>query len=382
MADITAAMVKDLREKSGAGMMDCKKALNETAGDMDAALDWLRTKGLAAAQKKSSRTAAEGLVGVATSGTKGAAVEVNSETDFVAKNDQFQQFVREITQISLATGDDIEALKAESMPSGTTVAEVLTNNIATIGENQSLRRAKRLEVSKGAVVSYVHNAASPGLGKIGVLVALESDASDEVLQGLGKQLAMHIAAAFPKALNEADLDEAEIERADPRGGVVQHAEARTAFRDRADLLRQRGGGGHHAGGDVRADDDERGLRLLEHVEEAVLAPRQGGQRLGAGAEIVARVGQVDLLADHAHRQRRHAPALADAHVQHGRFGARVGADDQDRVRGLDARNGRVEQVRGAPQRRIEPGLRLAAIEVRGAQRAHQLAQGKDLLDAR
>ncbi|NYD90256.1 translation elongation factor Ts [Sphingomonas melonis] len=212
MAEITAAMVKDLREKSGAGMMDCKKALNETSGDMDGALDWLRTKGLAAAQKKSSRTAAEGLVGVATAGTKGAAVEVNSETDFVAKNDQFQQFVREVTQIALATSDDIEAIKAEAMPSGTTVAEVLTNNIATIGENQSLRRARRLEVSKGAVVSYVHNQASPGLGKIGVLVALESDASDEVLQGLGKQLAMHIAAAFPKALNEEDLDEAEIER--------------------------------------------------------------------------------------------------------------------------------------------------------------------------
>ena len=212
MAEVTAAMVKDLREKSGAGMMDCKKALNEAAGDMDAALDWLRTKGLAAAQKKSSRTAAEGLVGVTTAGTKGAAVEVNSETDFVAKNDQFQQFVREVTQIALATGGDVEALKAETMPSGTSVADVLTNNIATIGENQSLRRAKRLEVSKGAVVSYVHNQASPGLGKIGVLVALESDASDEVLQGLGKQLAMHIAAAFPKALNEEDLDEAEIER--------------------------------------------------------------------------------------------------------------------------------------------------------------------------
>ncbi len=212
MAEVTAAMVKDLREKSGAGMMDCKKALNETAGDMDGALDRLRTKGLAAAQKKSSRTAAEGLVGVATAGTKGAAVEVNSETDFVAKNDQFQQFVREVTQIALATGGDVEALKAEAMPSGTTVSEVLTNNIATIGENQSLRRAKRLEVSKGAVVSYVHNQASPGLGKIGVLVALESDASDEVLQGLGKQLAMHIAAAFPKALNENDLDEGEIER--------------------------------------------------------------------------------------------------------------------------------------------------------------------------
>lgn len=212
MADITAAMVKDLREKSGAGMMDCKKALNEAAGDMDAALDWLRTKGLAAAQKKSSRTAAEGLVGVATSGTVGAAVEVNSETDFVAKNDQFQAFVKDVTDIALKTSDDVEALKNEAMPQGGTVAEVLTNNVATIGENQSLRRAKRLEVSKGAVVSYVHNQQAPGLGKIGVLVALESDASDEVLQKLGKDLAMHVAAAFPKALNEEDLDEAEIER--------------------------------------------------------------------------------------------------------------------------------------------------------------------------
>ena len=212
MADITAAMVKDLREKSGAGMMDCKKALNETSGEMDAAMDWLRTKGLAAAAKKSSRTAAEGLVGIATSGTKGAAVEVNSETDFVAKNDQFQQFVREVTQVALATGGDAEALKAEAMPSGTTVAEVLTNNVATIGENQSLRRARRLEVGEGAVVGYVHNQQSPGLGKIGVLVALESAAPAEVLADLGKQLAMHVAAAFPKALNEADLDEAEIER--------------------------------------------------------------------------------------------------------------------------------------------------------------------------
>lgn len=212
MADITAAMVKDLREKSGAGMMDCKKALAEANGDMDAALDWLRTKGLAAAQKKSSRTAAEGLVGVATSGTVGAAVEVNSETDFVAKNDQFQAFVKDVTAIALKTSDDIEALKNEAMPQGGTVAEVLTNNVATIGENQSLRRAKRLEVSKGAVVSYVHNQQAPGLGKIGVLVALESEAADETLQSLGRQLAMHIAAAFPKALNEEDLDEAEIER--------------------------------------------------------------------------------------------------------------------------------------------------------------------------
>ena len=212
MADITAAMVKDLREKSGAGMMDCKKALAEANGDMDAALDWLRTKGLAAAQKKSSRTAAEGLVGVATSGTVGAAVEVNSETDFVAKNDQFQAFVKDVTAIALKTSDDIEALKNEAMPQGGTVAEVLTNNVATIGENQSLRRAKRLAVSKGAVVSYVHNQQAPGLGKIGVLVALESEAADETLQSLGRQLAMHIAAAFPKALNEEDLDEAEIER--------------------------------------------------------------------------------------------------------------------------------------------------------------------------
>ncbi len=212
MADITAAMVKDLREKSGAGMMDCKKALSENAGDMEQAMDWLRTKGLAAAAKKSSRTAAEGLVGVAVSGTKGAAVEVNSETDFVAKNDQFQSFVRDVTQIALATGGDIESLKSQTMPSGKTVEEVLTNNVATIGENQSLRRSRTLEVSKGAVVPYIHNQAAPGLGKIGVLVALESEASDEVLQALGKQLAMHIAAAFPKALNEADLDEGEIER--------------------------------------------------------------------------------------------------------------------------------------------------------------------------
>ena len=211
MADITAAMVKDLREKSGAGMMDCKKALGEAGGDMDAALDWLRTKGLAAAAKKSSRTAAEGLVGVEVSGTKGAAVEVNSETDFVAKNDQFQTFVRDVTSVALELGDDIATIKAASL-GGKTVEEVLTNNIATIGENQTLRRAKKLEVSKGAVVSYVHNAQAPGLGKIGVLVALESEAATDKLEALGKQLAMHIAAAFPLALNEEDLDPAVIER--------------------------------------------------------------------------------------------------------------------------------------------------------------------------
>jgi len=211
MAEITAAMVKDLREKSGAGMMDCKKALAETGGDMDAAVDWLRTKGLAAAAKKSSRTAAEGLVGVEVQGTKGAAVEVNSETDFVAKNDRFQDFVRDVTSVALEIGDDIAAIKAAKL-GDKTVEETLTTNIATIGENQSLRRAKRLEVSNGAVVPYVHNAQAPGLGKIGVLVALESEAGADVLEPLGKQIAMHIAAAFPLALNEDGLDPEVIER--------------------------------------------------------------------------------------------------------------------------------------------------------------------------
>ncbi len=209
MAEVTAAMVKDLREKSGAGMMDCKKALSETGGDMEAAVDWLRAKGLATASKKSSRTAAEGLVGVATSGTRGAAVEVNSETDFVAKNDQFQDFVRTVTAIALDTGkDDVDALKATAYPGGGTVEEKLTNNIATIGENQTLRRARVLNVSQGVVVSYVHNAVTAGLGKIGVLVALESAAPAAALEALGKQLAMHVAAAFPVAL---DVDGVPVE---------------------------------------------------------------------------------------------------------------------------------------------------------------------------
>ncbi|GAA0729742.1 translation elongation factor Ts [Sphingomonas japonica] len=212
MAEITAAAVKDLRERSGAGMMDCKKALTENGGDMEAAIDWLRTKGLAAAAKKSSRTAAEGLVGIAVAGTKGAAIEVNSETDFVAKNDQFQAFVRDVTNLALAQGDDMDTLKAAKMPSGKTVEEALTNNIATIGENQSLRRVRQLSVSQGAVIPYVHNQASPGLGKIGVLVALESSAGVDVLEPLGKQIAMHIAAAFPLALDENGLDQDVIER--------------------------------------------------------------------------------------------------------------------------------------------------------------------------
>ncbi len=206
MAEITAAAVKDLRERTGAGMMDCKKALSETAGDIEAAVDWLRTKGLAAAAKKAGRVAAEGLVGVATNGTHGAVVEVNSETDFVAKNDQFQSFVRAVTDVALSRGEsDIDALKAAPM-GASTVGDVLTGNIATIGENQSLRRAVTVSVKQGVVVSYVHNAAGPGLGKIGVLVALESSADEATLTGLGKQLAMHIAAANPLALSSEALD--------------------------------------------------------------------------------------------------------------------------------------------------------------------------------
>jgi elongation factor Ts len=212
MAEITAASVKELRERTGAGMMDCKKALAETGGEMEAAVDWLRAKGLAAAAKKAGRTAAEGLVGVAVDGTKGAVVEVNSETDFVAKNEQFQDYVRNVAEIALKTDSDVEALKAAAYPTGGTVEEKLTDNIATIGENQSLRRAALLEVGQGAVVSYVHNAAAPGLGKIGVLVALESSASAETLQSLGKQLAMHIAAANPLALTAEELDPSLIQR--------------------------------------------------------------------------------------------------------------------------------------------------------------------------
>ena len=213
MAEVTAAMVKDLRDRSGAGMMDCKKALADTNGDVEAAVDALRAKGLAAAAKKSSRTAAEGLVGVAVNGTTGVAVEVNSETDFVAKNDQFQDFVRKTTEVALAqASDDIEALKNAAYPDGGTVGEKLTNNVATIGENQQLRRMKSVSVSKGVVVPYMHNAQAPNLGKIGVLVALESDAGAEVLEPLGKQLAMHIAAAFPQALDADSLDAEVLER--------------------------------------------------------------------------------------------------------------------------------------------------------------------------
>ena len=209
----TATDVKNLRERTGAGMMDCKKAMDETGGDMEAAVDLLRAKGLAAVAKKSSRTAAEGLVGVAVSGTKGVAVEVNSETDFVAKNDQFQDFVRKTTEVALSAGsDDVDALKAAAYPGGGTVADTLTANVATIGENQQVRRMKTVSVSSGLVVPYMHNAAAPMLGKIGVLVALESEAGADVLEPLGKQIAMHIAAAFPQALSADDLDPTVLER--------------------------------------------------------------------------------------------------------------------------------------------------------------------------
>ncbi len=211
---ITAASVKELRDRSGAGMMDAKKALEETNGDLEAAVDLLRAKGLATASKKSSRTAAEGLVGVAVDVTVGTAVEVNSQTDFVAKNEQFQDFVSKVTGVAMQlSANDAEPVLAADYPGGGgTVQEVLTNNIATIGENQVVRRVKSLSVDNGRVVSYVHNAAAPGMGAIGVLVALESDADAGVLDALGKQLAMHIAAAFPLALNADGLDKDVIAR--------------------------------------------------------------------------------------------------------------------------------------------------------------------------
>jgi elongation factor Ts len=212
MAEITAASVKELRERTGAGMMDCKKALAENNGEMEASIDWLRAKGLAAAAKKAGRTAAEGLVGVVVEGARGAVVEVNSETDFVAKNEIFQDFVRNVAKLALEHGTDVEALGAAQYPGGGSVQEKLTDNIAKIGENQSLRRAAVLEVNEGAIVSYVHNQVAPGLGKIGVLVALESAAPTETLQALGKQIAMHVAAAHPLALSAEELPADLLER--------------------------------------------------------------------------------------------------------------------------------------------------------------------------
>ena len=212
MADITGAMVKDLREKTGAGMMDCKKALVETDGDMEAAVDWLRKKGLAAAAKKSGRTAAEGLVGVAHEGNRASMVEVNAETDFVARNEAFQNFVETVAKLALTVGEDVEALKAAAFPGKShSVADELVSLVATVGENMSIRRAAVVEVKDGVAASYVHGALKPGLGKIGVLVALEGKA-DEALSTLGRQIGMHVAATRPDALSIADVDPSALER--------------------------------------------------------------------------------------------------------------------------------------------------------------------------
>lgn len=212
MAEITAALVKQLREKTGAGMMDSKKALVETGGDMEAAVDWLRAKGITTASKKASRVAAEGLVGVAVSGGAGALVEVNSETDFVARNADFQAMVADIAKLALKVDGDAAALTAAKLPSGQTVEALVKDRIATIGENLTVRRVQRLKVGKGVVASYVHNAAAPDMGKIGVLVALESDGDPEKLEAFGRKVCMHVAAANPAALSEADLDPELVER--------------------------------------------------------------------------------------------------------------------------------------------------------------------------
>jgi elongation factor Ts len=212
MTNISATMVKDLRDKTGAGMMDCKAALADTKGDMEAAIDWLRKKGLSKAAKKAGRVAAEGLIGVAVGGDAGALVEVNAETDFVARNDQFKDFVKSAAQIALAEAGDLDKLLAKPMDGGASVKDTLTNMVAKIGENMSVRRTIALSVSPGVVASYVHNAASPELGKIGVLVALKSAADKDKLQALGKQIAMHVAAAAPLALTPEHLSKEVVDR--------------------------------------------------------------------------------------------------------------------------------------------------------------------------
>jgi elongation factor Ts len=215
MAVITAQMVKNLREKTGAGMMDCKAALTETDGDMEAAVDWLRAKGLSKAAKKADRVAAEGLIGVALGKKAGALVEVNSETDFVARNNEFQSMVKQVAELALNAGGDVKKLGGLKMPSGKAVTDHITEMVGTIGENMSLRRTAYLKVSDGVVVSYVHNSVAPDLGKIGVLVAVESGGDKGKLTELGRQVAMHIAATSPLALTaeEVDADIVERERA-------------------------------------------------------------------------------------------------------------------------------------------------------------------------
>ncbi len=209
---ISAALVKELREKSGAGMMDCKKALTETDGDIEAAMDWLRTKGIAKAEKKSGRTAAEGLIGLASGGTSAVVVEVNSETDFVARNDAFQELVSNIATVALSTDGSVASIAAANYPGGKTVAEAITEAVATIGENMTLRRAAKLSVSSGAVATYMHNSVKTDLGKLGVLVAVETTGDVDAANAIGRQIAMHVAATSPMALDVADLDQAAIER--------------------------------------------------------------------------------------------------------------------------------------------------------------------------
>ena len=213
MAAISAAMVKQLRDTTGAGMMDCKNALTETAGDMDAAVDWLRTKGLAKAAKKASRVASEGLIGVASEGTSGAVVEVNSETDFVARNEAFQNMVRDIAGVSLKTGGDVDRLNGETYPgSDKPIADYVTEMVGTIGENMNVRRTAVLSVGEGVVASYVHNQTASGLGKIGVLVAIESPGDKDQVTGFGRQVAMHVAAINPLALTQDDMDAGVVAR--------------------------------------------------------------------------------------------------------------------------------------------------------------------------
>ena len=213
MAEITAALVKDLRDRTGAGMMDCKKALTEAGGDMEGAIDWLRKKGLSAAAKKSGRVAAEGLVGVASAPGRAALVEVNAETDFVARNPTFQAFVETVAQTALAVGEDLEAIRGAAFPgTGRTVGDELTHLVATIGEHMNIRRARVLHVGHGVVATYVHNVVRPGLGKIGVIVAIEASSELEALETLGRQVGMHVAAARPDVLDIDSVDPAALER--------------------------------------------------------------------------------------------------------------------------------------------------------------------------
>jgi elongation factor Ts len=213
MSTITAEMVKTLREKTGAGMMDCKKALAETNGDMEAAVDWLRAKGIAKADKKSGRTAAEGLIGIVSAGTKAVAVEINSETDFVARNEAFQDLVRGVANVAIGTDGSVAAISGAAYPAtGKSVEDTIKDAVATIGENMTLRRSALLHVEHGVVATYIHNAAGDGIGKLGVLVALKSVGDKEVLNSIGKQVAMHIAATNPLAIRSEEVDAAVAER--------------------------------------------------------------------------------------------------------------------------------------------------------------------------